>query len=182
MCPRCQETGEITWCISHTRVSSIINQCSPMHKLRLSNVTRWSELNHFNPNHKNNWWHKHTKRQPFFHSAMTLWHKDSAVRNCLLTVHCCFLSFSTRLGADMNRPPHENGFQDKSMGCTGKTVVHQMQLCSDIRVLQLWLMWKDCNDRGSRNEDTITTYTWKDLPWRKIQKINAFESSWKHTR
>lgn len=108
-----------------------------------------------------------TKTQPLFHSAMTVWHKDSAVRNCVLSGHCCFLSFSTRLGADMNRPPHENGFQLKSMGCTRtreKDGTPNVTVQWHYTVLHLWLMWMESNDNGSRKE------AWKDIPWREIRE------------
>lgn len=64
----------------------------------------------------------------FFHSVMTVWHKASAVRNCLLSGHWFPLSLSTRAGADINRPPQEKGFQLKSMGCpkAGKEVEYKM--------------------------------------------------------
>lgn len=70
--------------------------------------------------------------EPSFHSAMTVWHRHSALRNCLLIGHCCPLSFSSRLGADMNSPPRENGFQLKSMGCTQTGEQDQMLLCTGV--------------------------------------------------
>ncbi|TNN75036.1 hypothetical protein EYF80_014782 [Liparis tanakae] len=55
--------------------------------------------------------------------------RHSARRNCLLIGHRCPLSVSSRLGADMNSPPQENGFQLKSMGCT-QTGEQEMSPCT----------------------------------------------------